>query len=268
MKKQITRKLFYWLIAIFIMIMTVGCTVDEKTDASIESATESKVESANKAPTIEVQDKEVGYGTTLNYSDFATVTDEDSESVQLSVVTSELSGIIADNENQTLVLGTVGNFEIQVIATDEEGNTASEKVSVSVMDYEAPELILSASTFSLNAGDSAPNYKSIAKAIDNVDGDMTNAIKVDASAVNYDSAGTYEITYTVTDSSGNTAIQKATVTIVAKVTNSDTGSSTTYVLITRTGECYHTHKCGNGNFFEVTLEEALRRGLRKCKKCY
>ena len=129
MKKQITRKLFYWLIAIFIMIMTVGCTVDEKTDASIESATESKVESANKAPTIEVQDKEVGYGTTLNYSDFATVTDEDSESVQLSVVTSELSGIIADNENQTLVLGTVGNFEIQVIATDEEGNTASEKVS-------------------------------------------------------------------------------------------------------------------------------------------
>jgi peptidyl-tRNA hydrolase len=40
------------------------------------------------------------------------------------------------------------------------------------------------------------------------------------------------------------------------------------VLITRTGSKYHTHKCGNGTYFEATLSEALSKGLTPCKKCY
>ena len=38
------------------------------------------------------------------------------------------------------------------------------------------------------------------------------------------------------------------------ITNSQT------VLITRTGSKYHTHKCGNGTYYEATLDEALARG--------
>ena len=46
------------------------------------------------------------------------------------------------------------------------------------------------------------------------------------------------------------------------ITNSQT------VLITRTGSKYHTHKCGNGTYYEATLDEALARGLTPCEKCY
>ncbi len=41
-----------------------------------------------------------------------------------------------------------------------------------------------------------------------------------------------------------------------------------YVCITRTGKCYHTHKCGNGTYYKVKLKKAKTLGLRKCKKCY
>lgn len=46
------------------------------------------------------------------------------------------------------------------------------------------------------------------------------------------------------------------------ITNSQT------VLVTRTGSKYHTHKCGNGTYYEATLDEALARGLTPCEKCY
>lgn len=40
------------------------------------------------------------------------------------------------------------------------------------------------------------------------------------------------------------------------------------VMITRTGSKYHTHKCGNGNYFSATLAEAQGLGLTPCSKCY
>ena len=40
------------------------------------------------------------------------------------------------------------------------------------------------------------------------------------------------------------------------------------VLVTRTGSKYHTQKCGNGTYYQVTLTEARNRGLTACSKCY
>lgn len=42
----------------------------------------------------------------------------------------------------------------------------------------------------------------------------------------------------------------------------------TMVLVTRTGSKYHTHKCGNGTYYESTLSAALARGLEPCQKCF
>ncbi len=42
----------------------------------------------------------------------------------------------------------------------------------------------------------------------------------------------------------------------------------TTVYITATGEKYHTHKCGNGNYFPETLSYAKLLGLTPCKKCF
>ncbi len=41
-----------------------------------------------------------------------------------------------------------------------------------------------------------------------------------------------------------------------------------FVYVTRTGSKYHTHKCGNGTYYQVTLDQALARGLDPCSKCY
>lgn len=40
------------------------------------------------------------------------------------------------------------------------------------------------------------------------------------------------------------------------------------VLVTRTGEKYHTRKCGNGTYTPATLQEAQSRGLSPCSKCF
>lgn len=42
----------------------------------------------------------------------------------------------------------------------------------------------------------------------------------------------------------------------------------TTVYITRTGSKYHTHKCGNGTYFESSLSEAKSMGLTACRKCF
>lgn len=40
------------------------------------------------------------------------------------------------------------------------------------------------------------------------------------------------------------------------------------VYVTETGECYHTHACGRGNFYKDSLSSAKSSGLRPCEKCY
>lgn len=47
-----------------------------------------------------------------------------------------------------------------------------------------------------------------------------------------------------------------------------TARAETMVYVTRTGSKYHTHKCGNGNYYQQTLSEAKARGLTPCSKCY
>lgn len=42
----------------------------------------------------------------------------------------------------------------------------------------------------------------------------------------------------------------------------------TYVLVTRTGSKYHLKKCGNGTYYQATLDDALARGLDPCSKCF
>lgn len=55
---------------------------------------------------------------------------------------------------------------------------------------------------------------------------------------------------------------------VTSITKIDAKKKSKTVYITRTGECYHKRKCGNGTYYKSTLKHAKSLGLRKCKKCY
>lgn len=265
MKRRILKKWFWGLVISFLMLLMIGCT-DVSTDTTETIAD-------TQPPTITSKELKVEYGDTLNYSDLVSVTDDSSDEIELTVVNSDVNGITIDEDSKTIAFGMLGTFEIAVSATDRSDNTSEAKVLIVVEDYDHPVLLLSQTTFSLTAGDAVPNYVSVAKASDNVDGDLTAAISVDSSEVNYNSPGTYEVTYTVSDSSGNVTVQTATVSIAAKPqpassNNITSGTGDSQVMITRTGECYHTHKCGNGNYFWVSFSEAQSRGLRPCQKCY
>ena len=270
MKRGIFKKWFGVMFFIFSILLLIGCT-DVPTDTA-------QTKADTQAPTITSKELTVDYGVTLNYSDLVSVADDSSDEIALSVMNSNVDGIVIDEDNKIIALNSLGRFEITVSAADESGNVSETKVMIVVEDHVQPVLSLSQTTFSLTAGDTAPNYASIASANDNVDGDLTTDISVDSSKVNCNAAGTYEVTYTVSDRSGNVTVQIATVTVAAKpqpTPSNNTASNNTYsgggdsqVMITRTGECYHRRKCGNGNYFWVSFSEAQSRGLRPCQKCY
>lgn len=63
------------------------------------------------------------------------------------------------------------------------------------------------------------------------------------------------------------AAQTTTVQTIPTV-DADNHKNEQTVLVTPTGEKYHTHKCGNGTYTEASLSTALARGLTPCSKCY
>ena len=96
---------------------------------------------------------------------------------------------------------------------DSSGNETKVERVIKYTDPVPPEIVLEGdSKITIQAGDSytEPGYK----ATDNVDGDLTDKVQVEGS-VNNNRAGTYTVTYTVTDSYGNTTKVTRTVTVKA-----------------------------------------------------
>ena len=212
--------------------------------------------------------------------DSFSLTEKDEKADYLAKLTAkdEIDGNLTrkiEVDDSSVKYGSVGEYKIHASVSDKSGNVCQKAFSVVIKDTTAPVISLSKDTFTLTEGDSAPDYKDIVTAKDSVDGDVTESIEINDSEVNYDSPGTYTVSYKVSDSSGNSSTKKVTVKVEGIQNQNDdpggsdgSGSGGGTVLITRTGECYHTHKCGNGTYFPVSLSEALSRGLRPCKKCY
>ena len=72
---------------------------------------------------------------------------------------------------------------------------------------------------------------------------------------------------TSSGTASNDSISESSSSSASSSADSGVANSQT-VLVPRTGSKYHTHKCGNGTYYEATLDEALARGLTPCEKCY
>ncbi|MGH0796994.1 immunoglobulin-like domain-containing protein [Bacillus mycoides] len=112
-----------------------------------------------------------------------------------------------------------GTYELTYKVTDSKGHTVTAKQTVTVKQKvepkdEVPVLTVPAEA-TINVGDKF-NPLSGVKAIDNEDGDITDNVTVDGS-VDASKPGTYELTYTVSDSNGNKVTAKQTVTVKQKV---------------------------------------------------
>lgn len=144
--------------------------------------------------------------------------------------------IEGDLTSKILVTGTVnnkknGDYTLVYKVTDSAGNVAVETRLITVIDDIAP-VISGATSKTINMNTSF-NPRTGVFAKDNVDGDLTKAIKV-SSNLNKKKPGVYKITYTVTDSSGNTAKFPRTITVKDDIKPEIIGATTKTVKLNST----------------------------------
>jgi len=104
----------------------------------------------------------------------------------------------------------VGSYEVTYNVKDDAGNIALEQIRkvqvTAVADTTLPVITLIGSNPQIIILGNAYNELD-AKAEDNVDGDISDKIVIDTSAVNTDAVGSYAVTYNVKDDAGNTALE-------------------------------------------------------------
>ncbi len=130
--------------------------------------------------------------------------------------------LVSDIEDETDVtvsfaeepdLSEEGTQPVTIILTDEGGNQSDFDTNITVfLDTEAP-VIDGVAPLEAFVGDTI-SYKSTVTVTDNFDSNVD--LQVNADAVNPDQAGTYDVIYTATDSSGNTADKATTITVKEK----------------------------------------------------
>ena len=107
---------------------------------------------------------------------------------------------------------TLGAYDLVYTVEDANGNVATETVTVTVVDTVDP-VIAGTAAVAYTIGNAVPDYTVGVTATDNYDGDITASIVVDDSLVDYELASNYDVTYTVADSSGNTATETIVLTV-------------------------------------------------------
>ncbi|MDF2700547.1 MAG: putative peptidase [Haloplasmataceae bacterium] len=137
----------------------------------------------------------------------AAVEVNDEEDGQITLETS--------NVNKSQVnMNQVGQFDITFQATDSDGNNASKVITIKIVDTTKP-VILGLQDLQYVVHSTAPNWLEGISATDNLDGPISLSMNhVDSTQVNMTTIGTFIVTYSVSDSSGNTTIQTITVTII------------------------------------------------------
>ena len=133
-----------------------------------------------------------------------------------SVAPSMTAGETADipTVDSGYLFSTPGQFSVVLKGIDKSGNESTKTITVTVTDSIPPVFGGLSEGFSLtDQNKNAPDYLTGITASDEIDGDITEKIKVDDSKVQYGKAGSYNVTYSVSDSSGNEVISSTPVII-------------------------------------------------------
>lgn len=190
---------------------------------------------------------------------------------------------IIDDKNVSF--NVPGKYNVNITASDEYGNISQGIAQVNVIDKTAPVISKSKASFSVTEGSGAPNYSSYVSANDGISGAC--AVEVDDSSVDYNTPGTYTVTYTTHDGNGNTVTDSAEVTVNAKPQQRSASSSSSSakssgtsaarstsessqtVYITRTGSKYHRAGCQylRQSQIPISLNDAISSGYSPCSRC-
>ncbi|MCD7863720.1 MAG: DUF5011 domain-containing protein [Lachnospiraceae bacterium] len=173
--------------------------------------------------------------------------------------------------------GVPGEYTVTYFVTDSSGNVAEKSAAVIVQDTTPPVISPTKTSYSVTAGSEALDFASAVSVTDAVDGDLADSVVIDDSTVDYDTPGTYEVTYSISDSSGNVTEKTASVTVKAKQTQtasvsggaSASTSSSETVYITNTGSKYHRGSCRylKKSKIAISKADAIAQGYDACSVC-
>ncbi len=148
---------------------------------------------------------------------------------------------LEDDSNLTVTVdssdvdfGTAGSYDVIYSATDSDGNTVtvtetfviSKDCDQNPNDYNPVITVTGQACVNLSV--TAFDFAAGATATDVEDGNLTGSIAIDSSDVEFGTAGSYTVVYTVTDSDGNTTTLNRTFTIDA---DCDNGGNDEFPLI-------------------------------------
>ncbi|HHS3223243.1 TPA: immunoglobulin-like domain-containing protein [Listeria monocytogenes] len=174
------------------------------TDLFGKSTTETiQVQVVNDKPTISASDKELNVGDTFDPLDGVRANDKQD---------GDLTGVIRVQANDVDTT-KAGTYHVTYVVEDSAGAVVEKTVVITVKEKNtAPEIQMNTETINLNVG-ANPDWKVGVTASDQEDGDITNAITVNATDVNLEVPGNYIVIYQVTDSGGLTTTKEVAVTV-------------------------------------------------------
>lgn len=187
------------------------------TEASgnIKAEFETKPETDNVQGTETTEPTEATDKSSVSSSEATEATDTQSQAIAVGNVN------LTNNDEITYV--TAGDYDNNIVVTDNAGNETKVPVKISVIN--APT-INGVTDKTITVGDTI-DYMAGVTATDGKGADITSSVQVDSSAVNTGAAGTYQATYTVVDSNGlhNSAVSNITVNAPAEETSNNSGDT-------------------------------------------
>lgn len=150
---------------------------------------------------------------------------EKTESTELTDTQSQAIAVgdvnLSSNDEITYV--TAGDYDNNIVVTDDAGNETKVPVKISVIN--APT-INGVTDKTITVGDTI-DYMAGVTATDGKGADITSSVQVDSSAVNTGAVGTYQAAYTVVDGNGlhNSAVSNITVNAPAEESSDNSGDT-------------------------------------------
>ena len=175
-------------------VQTINVTASDNAGNTTTKALQFAV-SDKEAPTVSYKNGDhvtVAYGSQFNIADYLNIADNLDTNPKV-----ETEGNVDTSKE--------GTYSIKAKVSDANGNSAQPvALTVEVKDITAPTITLSKSSVEFLEG-SAFNARSyLSNASDNKDGDVTGKVQINSN-VNASKAGSYTVTYTVSDNAGNKA---------------------------------------------------------------
>lgn len=184
--------------------------LDKVTEASgnIKAEFETKPEADNAQGTETTESTEATDKSSVSSSESVANTTESTETQSQAIAVGDVN--LSSNDEITYV--TAGDYDNNIVVTDNAGNETKVPVKISVIN---PPAINGVTDKTITVGDTI-DYMAGVTATDGKGADITSSVQVDSSAVNTGAAGTYQVAYKVTDANGYIGSATSNVTVNEK----------------------------------------------------